>query len=241
MSQLFPIKVNHIQPSPFNSADANTLAIAEDGMDYVVKDGLIAVSEYLCYKIYSACGVAVPEFAILTMPDGRLTFGSRIVIDNSLMSVPPNEKIIWFKSLKSLISSICGLDLLIWNDDRHPNNFLFFKGISGDIKCQAIDFSRAFVAKAWPELSVWSYNNNTAQMQYFLKSNDLWDSAHAMGIINNVSAIKHSTWFDWVDSMPDEWAKPELRFEIKQWWASEKFLRHKQNCLTQAKNEKQIL
>ena len=237
MNQLFPIKVRTTAPSPFgNSADLKIVAIGEDGLDYAVKTGVIAASEFLCYKIYQACGVGVPQYAILEMPDTTFAFGSCVVSGVNDFSVcQPIEKIEWFKACALIISSICSLDFLVANNDRHEGNFLFICGLNGRKTCLAIDFSRAFLYHSWPLPNIWNDANNTTTMVKGLRNMSAWDSSSASQSLLSASAIQSATWEGWVDSIPDGWLTLDTKSMIRDWWAKGEFQKRLQKCMDEVK------
>ena len=236
-NQLFPIKVKTTAPSPFgNSADLKVVAIGEDGLDYAVKTGSTAASELLCYKIYQACGIGLPQYAILEMPDSSFAFGSCVVSGVNDFSVcQPIEKIEWFKACALIISSICSLDFLMANNDRHEGNFLFIYGLNKRKTCLAIDFSRAFLYHPWPLPNIWSDANNTTTMVKGLKNMHVWDSNAALQSLLSASAIKSITWDSWVDDLPNEWLTSDIKTNIKDWWVKGEFQKRLQECMDEVK------
>lgn len=232
-NQLFPIKVRTTVPSPFaKSADMVEVAIGEDGMDYAVKTGQTAASEMLCYKIFSACGIAVPYSAILLMPDGSHAFGSRI--ERGLSNQPttnPAERNEWLNECGSLISAICALDFLIANEDRHLGNFLFFNGVSGGKVCMAMDFSRALLYAPWPLPATWAIPNNTSSTVMGMRSLSFWNSATATQALLSAPAIQQNTWSSWVNTLPAGWIKPDIKDTLSAWWGTSDFQMRVQDCM----------
>lgn len=235
--QLFPIRVRATAPKPFgNSADLAEVAIGEDGMDYAVKTVHIAASEALCYQIYAACGIAVPHKATLLMIDGSYAFGSRIERGLSdYASCAPTEKSEWLKECSPIISSICALDFLIANEDRHMGNFLFFTGLNGRKSCMALDFSRALLYASWPLPDTWKLHNNTTSTEKGLRQLHFWDSAAATQSLLSAAAIKQSTWANWIDALPTGWITAGFETTLSTWWGSNDFQKRLQDCLSAVK------
>ena len=231
MSQLFPVKVKHLMPSPFSSADVTEFAVGEDDMDYAVIKGLIAACETLCYKIFSACSIGVPQSAVLEMPDGTTAFGSRIVNDKSYDTATPDEKLQWVRDCSSIMSSICGLDHTIANEDRHLGNFKFLTALNDRKTCIAIDFSRALLYKGWPLAETWTYPNNTTNMIIGKKNFNTWNISSATQSILALSSIKKTTWESWVNDLPLEWLDEPVRTQIIDWWGSSEFQSRMQKCM----------
>ena len=231
MSQLFPIKVKHTMPSPFASADITEFAIGEDDMDYAVKKGLIAACETLCYKAFAACSIGVPQSAVLVMPDGTTAFGSRVVNDKTYDAASQDEKLQWYRDCGAIMSSICGLDHMLANEDRHIGNFLFLTALNDRRTCMAIDFSRAFLYKGWPLAETWTFANNTTSMIIGKKTLGTWDVAAATQSLLALSSIKKITWESWVRDLPVEWMDDPTRDHLIDWWGSEEFQTRMQKCM----------
>ena len=212
------------------------VAIGEDGMDYAVKTGQTAASELLCYKIFAACGIAVPYSVTLLMPDGSHAFGSRI--ERGLSNQPttnPAERNEWLKECGSLISAICALDFLIANEDRHLGNFLFFNGVSGRKVCMAMDFSRALLYAPWPLPATWAIPNNTSSTVMGLRSLTFWDTVTATQALLAAPAIQQKTWSLWVDALPVGWIKPDFKDTLSAWWGASDFQTRLQDCMSAVK------
>lgn len=224
-------------PSPFDkSADMVELAIGEDGMDYAVKTGQTAASELLCYKIFAACGIAVPYNAILLMPDGSYAFGSRIergLINQATFN--PSERKEWLNECGSLISAICGLDFLIANEDRHLGNFLYFNGVSGKKVCMAMDFSRALLYAPWPLPATWAIPNNTSSTVMGLRGLAYWDAVAATQALLSAPVIQQATWEAWIDALPVGWIKTDFKDTLSAWWGASDFQTRLQDCMSAVK------
>ncbi|MHB1655205.1 MAG: hypothetical protein ACYCSZ_02425 [Burkholderiales bacterium] len=205
-------------------------------MDYAVKIGVTAASECLCYRIYSACGIAVPYHSILTMADGSFAFGSRIErgITNFALSTP-NEKNSWLADCAAIISAICALDLLIANEDRHAGNFLFMTGINNRKSCMAMDFSRALLYAPWPLPPTWSVANNTTTMINVLRQTGLWHVTSAAQALLSAATIQHQTWKTWVEALPAGWLNDGFQDTLIAWWNSPEFHQRLQDCMSAVK------
>jgi hypothetical protein len=231
MSQLFPVKIKHTIPSPFPSADVKEFAIGEDGMDYAVKSGLTAACEALCYKTFTACSIAVPQNAILEMLDGSTAFGSRVIIDKTYDVASPAEKLQWFRDCSAIMSSICGLDHMLANEDRHQGNFLYLTGLNNRKTCMAIDFSRALLFRGWPLTEIWTFPNNTTNMVVAKKNIGTWDVAAATQSLLILSSIKKETWESWVNDLPSGWLDISESSKLIDWWNSGEFQSRIQKCM----------
>lgn len=212
------------------------VAIGEDGMDYAVKTDQTAASEALCYKVYAACGIAVPCSATLLFPDGSHAFGSRI--ERGLSDQPltqPAERFEWLKECGTVISAMCALDFLLANEDRHLGNFLFLNGLSGRKTCMAMDFSRALLYAPWPLPATWAIPNNTTTTATGIRTLGYWDTASATQALLSASSIQQKTWSSWVDTLPVGWIKPEFKDTLSAWWGSPDFQKRLQDCMSAVK------
>lgn len=235
--QLFPVRVKFTAANPFgNSADLKLVAIGENGLDYAVKTGVVAASELLCYKVYQACGIGVPQYDVLEMPDKSLVFGSRIVSGvQDFGACSPIEKLDWFKDCALVISAICTLDFLIANDDRHQGNFLFVTGLNNRKACMAMDFSRAFLYQQWPLPDIWVANNNTTALVKGMRNMGFWNSSSATQSLLSATAIEATTWIGWVESLPSDWISTEIKIKIKDWWGDANFQQRLEQCMNEVK------
>ena len=231
MPQLFPIKVKLTMPSPFSSADVIEFAVGEDDMDYAVKKGITAACESLCYNVFTACSIGVPQSAVLVMPDGSTAFGSRIVIDHSYGVSDPVQKLQWYRDCSGIMSSICGLDHMMANEDRHIGTFLFLTALNNRKTCMAIDFSRAFLYRGWPLAEIWTFANNTASMVIGKRTLGTWDTAAAAQSLLAMSSIKNTTWESWVNDLPTDWIDDLTRNQLIDWWGSREFHTRMQKCI----------
>ena len=229
--QLFPIKVKSTIVNPFSSADMTEIAIGEDDMDYAVKKGVTAACESLCYNVFAACSIGVPQSSILIMPDGSFAFGSRIIIDQTYASADPVEKMQWYKDCGNTMSAICGLDFMLANEDRHTGNFLFITALNARKTCMAIDFSRALLYLNWPLSEIWLAINNTTNLILAKKQLGSWDVSSATQSLLALASIKQATWSSWVNNLPDDWLDMPTRTELSNWWGSNEFQSRIQKCM----------
>lgn len=231
--QLFPLKVRILNSSPFgNSADLKSVAIAEDGQDYAVKTGTVGASELLCYKVFQACSIAVPQHNVLILQDGSTAFGSRIIpFTDTFATAVPTEKELWFRECGPIISSILALDLLLDNVDRHPGNFIFNLGLSDRRTCMAIDFSRALLYGQWPLQNTWSINCNTTLVIQFMKQSGIFDTTAAGNSLLAAGSIRDTTWQKWIDELPAGWITHSQSETLHSWWGSADFQQRIRNCM----------
>lgn len=136
--------------------DLKRVAHGDDRRDYAVKPldthPLLPLSEWLCYHLWRACGLATPDFAVLTYIDGRPpAFGSRMELSPAQLPRAPESYTIagFFKPHAAELGRTYPLDAFITNPDRHGRNFLVRRGLTGE-SLLAIDFSRAALVSGEP-------------------------------------------------------------------------------------------
>ncbi len=71
----------------FDGADLKRIAHYDDGHDYAMKrvedDHRLPLSEWVSYHLFKACGIPVPDYAILIRGQLPPAFGSRLVHGSS--------------------------------------------------------------------------------------------------------------------------------------------------------------
>ena len=221
---LFPLTVASFIPSPWPSRDLKELARTTDGHDFAAKwehEGAgLPASEWLGHQLAKACRISTPYTCVL-QDQGRQGFGSRIEGDvSSYRDIPPPE-------LSAVVSdchqSICGtlaLDLFIGNEDRHFNNWLFRRNLSGQWAPLCIDFSRALFRRGFPA-DVWPLPPcNTLSTVAMLKAAGLWDGPYAVFAIEQLQRVTAAVLQHWLNDCPSEWLPEGQRAALVAWWAS---------------------
>lgn len=226
---LIPVKVTTVVPSPFLSADLKEIAIGDDSHDYAIKPPLPhypehAATEALCYKLATACGLALPQPARLIMSNGDEAFGSRFeggVSDYNAIAI--QDRIAVLVECGPWLSALCALDVFLANPDRHPGNGLFRKStVTNRWTFIAMDFSRALWFGGFPNTTCANLmlsGNNTAAMINALKQINAWDSSRAKSVATSLLSVDYGDIVSWVNGMPAKWVTPNVA-ALPNWWQS---------------------
>jgi hypothetical protein len=224
---LLPIMVDAEFPSTLKTADLKTLVRARDGHYYAVKSQkehtALPASEYLCYRLASACQIAVPYAGVLAYPNGQFVFGSRFEGGTSEYARENSEtQLKMFSESAAQVSTILAFDLFVGNDDRHRGNFLFRRTQEGRFAPLAIDFSRALFVKNFPnDPFPMSMSSNTRTTVNSLKKSDLWRGPQATFAIDSIRSVSADHIARWLEEMPAEWLANETKTNLISWWDSE--------------------
>jgi len=155
---LAPIPVVNLMPKHDQSADCQTYCEASDGHQYAVKQTtdssvfpFTPFDELFCYDLAKLCGIAVPQYNLLTMPDGSVAFGSvweASVVANGFASVfndvmGGGNTFISKQKFIERLSAVYAFDLFVHNEDRHFGNYLVRPTFNSYVMI-AMDFSRAW-------------------------------------------------------------------------------------------------
>lgn len=225
---LFPVTVRNLIPTPFNTADLQFIAQGDDSQDYAVKSATpqqpeLPAAEFLSYQLASACGLAVPAFTILKMPDGTEAFGSRFegnVTQFSLMSIP--DRLASIQACGSHLSVLCALDIFLASADRHFDNALYRKSpFGGNWTILAMDFSRALWQGGFPNTPCTDVASigNTASTIKLLKNYNFWDAPRSKIVAATLLSINDKQVAGWVSSLPASWQTQNVS-SLPAWWAS---------------------
>ncbi len=158
--QLFARKAEIQFPPAIVTADSLGEVEADDQLRYFVKGdahgGLVRASEWLGTLIAEEVRIGAPTPMLIEMIDGTIVFGSRsipgvfdAITTIAYLSTPTlTNSTRPATGLQAVLSAIYALDLFIFNDDRHANNYLSLDD-NGTRRFYAFDFSRAMFWQ-WP-------------------------------------------------------------------------------------------
>jgi hypothetical protein len=225
---LFPLRTISEDPANLNSADAELIVTAEDGLDYVVKTtrkgATIPAAEWIGQSIADACGIGTPQFAQIQLMDGRIGFGSQwdsSVISDQAIRHQIATAVPGPKPLAEVFSSIYAIDLITYNTDRHFGNYFFVRTNKG-IGVKAYDFSRALHYNGWPlpQLPM-QLNTNTVNCYRSLKVGYPLETGAVQRCFSKLSSVKLETFESWLDQMPEEWMDQQNKAQFSVWWRQE--------------------
>lgn len=228
--QLFPLRMIRVDPVNLGSADCHLIGRADTGHDYAIKVSLpenphLPVSGWIGHHLAQACGIPVPDWEQVELPDGRLGFGSRweggTLPDQMAMTewllglepVPPE--------LPGLLSAVFAFDLFVHNDDRHLGNFLVRTGRNAARVVLAGDYSRALLYHPWPPPVGFPPCNTLAERGRTSAAFG-YDVARSEQVLNRLSQIDGARWSTILNAMPDVWGGAALRTLLTDWWDTER-------------------
>lgn len=232
--QLFPLRMIRIDSVDLGSADCHWIGRADTGHDYAIKVPLpgnphLPASEWIGHHLAQACGIPVPDWEKVELPDGRLGFGSRweggTLPDQMAMTewllglepVPPE--------LPGLLSAVFAFDLFVHNDDRHLGNFLVRTGRNAARVVLAGDYSRALLYHPWPPPAGLQPGCNTIDLRAHTSTYLGHDPARSEQVLDRLSQINSAQWSTILQEMPDEWVGTALRTRLTDWWDTERLVR----------------
>lgn len=237
---LFELRITALVPAIGAGRDIAANAIAEDGFDYALKrqqeHPLLPATEWFCYRIAQAVGLACPAQAVLIMPDGARVLGSRIEAGlTDLQKKPQDEVIHALAACAGRLSAAYSMDLFLANEDRHFGNFLFRPNSLGALACMPIDYSRAWWVCGWPPPNLALQACATTNHMAILRAVALWRAPEALLALGSISQIKPATVSSWLDDMPDQWLDAAMRNTLLQWWESPAFQLRLSQCVAYCK------
>ncbi len=186
---------------------------------------MLPASEFLCYRLASACQIAVPFSTVLTLTDGSQAFGSRFEGGTTEFTIGgPSIGLELFKDSASQVSAILAFDLFVGNEDRHRGNFLFRRTVENKWAPLALDFSRAFLVRNFPnDQFPLPSTCNTSTTIKLMKSADLWRGPHAVFSLGALQQITPTHLDHWCEEMPEIWLSRVQRDGLLNWWGSAAF------------------
>lgn len=227
---LIPIDITHIHPVvPYNSADAPVFVAGSDSQDYVAKlpsadNPYLSAAESLAYYLCGRLGLAVPAWAYLKFPDGRIGFGSRVEPGVSQFTqLAVDERMAVLLACRQQIVAFCLLDAFLSNPDRHLDNMLFRRSpIDGRWTVVCMDFSRALWRGGFPASAARDTfeRGKTAATVTLLQQLDPFETKIAVPIVAALQGISPKQIAAHVDDMPPSMACDEAR-RLPEWWASQ--------------------
>lgn len=230
---MFSVNVLHEVDSStlgFDGADLKRIAHCDDGHDYAMKrvedDPRLPLAEWVSYHLFKACGVLVPDYAVLRRGQLPPAFGSRLVQGSSQIQTNPDAYSVatYFANHHTELGTIYPLDAFLPNPDRHGRNILKRVGTLGD-SLLAIDFSRAWVMNGAPfgDESCMKGSHSETWWGYFHGRLNIKANYSALDKIAN--QLKD----DWLSTVinlaPAEWTASVDVNEINEFWIKQRINR----------------
>ena len=155
---MFAVNVKHEVDSAtlgLDGMDLKRVAHCDDGYDYAMKrledHPSLPISEWVSYCLFKACGLLVPDYAVLRRVGLPPAFGSRLATGSTQIQKTPDSYQIttYFSGHHNELGAIYPVDAFLPNPDRHGRNFLKREAALGE-SLIAFDFSRAWVMSGLP-------------------------------------------------------------------------------------------
>lgn len=216
--------------SNLGSADLKKIVRCHDSHFYALKSlddhPLLPATEFLCYKIAAACEVPTPVGAIVLTPPNQLpAFGSRWEGGLTELSVRgPVAVMELYRECSGVMSATLALDLFLGNEDRHMGNFLFRRTHGDRFAAVAIDYSRAFLIKGFPQ-DRFPQSPNTATRTTINshQKSGIWNGPLAVHALSQILRVTTEHLGHWMKEMPSEWLPASDAANLLQWWGTDAF------------------
>jgi hypothetical protein len=229
---IFPIKIVDELPANTHSASLRLVGISDAGVKYAIKtlgDGdWIPITEWFCYLVCRAVGIATPAFDILQMLDGSKAFGYKWEPPSTFICdiTRDDQSELMNKLLKvhsGSFSSMLALDFFLPNPDRNFFNMMFKHENNAYIPL-AFDWDKVHSVKNTFALT--TLNRETAtyrclkNIERFSQrlNKTLLSNAHKNSAFSKISQIYNQQIQVIFDSAPPEWKANINVADIVSWW-----------------------
>ncbi|WP_315747566.1 MULTISPECIES: HipA family kinase [unclassified Bradyrhizobium] len=228
--QLFHRRALIVFPPAMLTADSMGEVEADDGLRYYVKSDVhgkaVRASEWISTHLAEAVGIAAPNPVTMQMPNGEVVFGSRRIIGVAdqlqtqvFLSTPSIGNVNQSTpGLGILLSKIYALDLFLFNDDRHANNYLSVND-NGVQRLYAFDFSRALFWH-WPWAGYPPPQCNTRRVGAILRSHHGFDLVAANSVLDALAAFAPASLQGFINQMPADWLPASLHAQFMSVWTA---------------------
>jgi hypothetical protein len=208
--RLYPVNLKFELPKgpSVDGADLKVIGHCDDGFDYALKrpeDGvLLPITEWVCYHLCRAIGIATPDFAVINRAGASPAFGSRWEQNASqLTDLQPFSIATFFAPHIARLESIYTLDAVLPNYDRHGRNMMRRHTSAGDLLL-AFDFSRAWLQTGTPFGDLASLNGS--------HTGKWWDYFHS-----TLSANCDDATLAKIEALPANWLCAVFRVAPTEW------------------------
>lgn len=229
---IFPIKIVDELPANTHSASLKLIGISDTGTKYAVKtlnDGdWIPITEWFCYLVCRAVGIATPSFDILQMLDGSKAFGSKwepptTFICDMTRDYQPELMSKLLKVHSGSFSSMLALDFFLPNPDRVFTNIML-KQENGYYTPVAFDWDKVdgikntFASTALAkDTATYRCLKHIELFSQRLNTMILSDN-HSNSVFSKIAQINSQQIQAIFDSAPAEWKTNIQVADIVAWW-----------------------
>jgi hypothetical protein len=228
--QLFHRRALQLFPPAVRTADSLGEVEADDGFRYYVKADApgkaIRASEWISTHLAEAVGITAPNAVTIQLPNGEVVFGSRRIAGvadqlqtQAFLSTPSIGNIQQgISGLGTLLSKMYALDLFLFNDDRHVNNYLSVDD-NGVRRLYTFDFSRALFWH-WPWSGYPPAHCNTRLCSAILWRLHGFDPVAANSVLDALEAFPPASVQGLVNQMPADWLPAPLHADLMNVWTT---------------------
>lgn len=228
--QLFHRRALILFPPSTQTADSLGEVEADDGFRYYVKTDshgrAVRASEWISTHLAEAVGITAPGAVTVQLPNGDVVFGSRRIAGvasqvqtQAFLSTPSAGNLqMGIPGVGSLLSKIYALDLFLFNDDRHVNNYLSVND-NGVQRLYTFDFSRALFWH-WPWSGYPPATCNTRSCGSILWRLHGFDLVAANSVLDALGAYSPTALQGLINQMPPHWLPDPLQTELINAWTT---------------------
>ena len=227
--EMFTRKAMSEFPPRDKTADSLGEVEAQDGHRYYIKGDQngrpIRASEWISTRICEAVAISAPSHALIERIDGTVVFGSRRIAGvaqkietRKYLQISSEADISKPHPLQSILSSIYALDMFLYNEDRHLDNYLSVDD-DGKRRLYAFDFSRALFWK-WKWQHFPTDSQNTRSYGRLLRNIHGFDSDAAIKTLERLNGLATAIIEGFIKEMPTDWLQPNIQSEFVEWWDS---------------------
>jgi hypothetical protein len=186
----------------------------------------VRASEWLCTHIAEAVGITAPAAVTMQLSTGDVVFASRRIAGvadrvqtQTFLTTPTagniNQNV---QGLCSVLSKIYALDLFLFNDDRHLDNYLSVND-NGVQRLYTFDFSRALFWH-WPWNGFPQAQCHTRRWGTTLRQLHGFDPVAANSVLDGLAALGPNAVESVMNGMPTDWLPAPLQADFMQVWTA---------------------
>lgn len=227
----FIVDIIRVMDSDADSVQMKYIGEGANTREYALKDPTpeepyIPAVELFCYELCKLLNIPTPEYDVVRMPSGELTFGSLwnssaqstgILMQRLIMSGKDS-------AFFSMVGKIYGVDLLVNNIDRHTDNYLLTPNKT-TTSALAMDFGRALFNTSFKGLEATNPNYATNKNQKIFAKLGIHNHHLSEEILDKTLQIDKSRIEQIFTKMPPEWLPEILKQEFLAWWGSQEFIK----------------
>lgn len=230
--RLLPLQITALNPANLGSADCTQIGYADDGLPYAIKTThenggpYVPLSEWTCSNLARECGIPVPPFDIVQLPENEFAFGSRweggILGQDELLKVFSGQH--EMPNLQQVLAKIYAFDIFVANIDRHAKNYMLRAGYGDQPVLLAPDYSRALLVNAWPPPITLPTGCNTENTyRHLAHAHDETSKIYAAHeLLRKLQLLPGDALDSFLRDIPPEWDPDNRIPALIQWWKNDR-------------------